>query len=216
MDDAPSNRTDSVHSEARLRRHIVSRWFEYEGELRAAFLRVLLVTAFYAVQLIHFVGFSDRSEAEQKFQRFATVLVVGWLFLSLGVLVCIARRWLPYGLKYATSTLDVALLIIAAAQGNGPSSPLVVAIGLVVVMSGLRGNVRLVWYTTIIAVIGYWILVGMHDPTWFDANHETPVVRQFVVALTLAATGLVTGQMLRIMYQLNSEHGEPTQAVERV
>ena len=36
--------------------HIVGRWEEYEGEGRANLLRLIAVTAFYAIELAHYHG----------------------------------------------------------------------------------------------------------------------------------------------------------------
>ena len=57
---------------------IVGRWQEYEGEGRANLLRIVAIGAFYAVQLIHFYGLCERTEAQIKFDQSATALAVAW------------------------------------------------------------------------------------------------------------------------------------------
>lgn len=186
-------------------RHTTSRWLEYEGELRAALLRVVLIAAFYAVQLLHFLVFSQRSETEQLFHRQATYLAAAWFFVSLGVLVALSRQWLPRGLKYATAGLDVVMLTGIAAIGNGPASPLVFGFGLLIALSGLRGSLPLVWFVTLAAMLAYMVLVGLRDEHWFDAVHATPLVEQIVVELSLASTGIVVGQLVRLPRRLGDE-----------
>jgi hypothetical protein len=186
-------------------RYTTRRWLEYEGELRAALLRVLLIAAFYAVQLTHFLFLSQRSEAEQLFHRQATYLAAAWFFVSLGVLVALSRQWLPPGMKYVTAGLDVAMLTGIAALGTGPASPLVFGYGLLIVLAGLRGSVPLVWFVTLAAMIGYYGLVGLIDKHWFDAVHTTPLLEQIVVELSLAATGIAVGQLVRLPRRLGEE-----------
>lgn len=184
---------------------VAARWLEYEGELRVAVLRVLLVAAFYTVQLIHYLFFCDRSPAEQIFHRQASYLSASWLFVSLAVLVVVSRYWLPRALKYLSATADLLLLTAAAALGNAASSPLVQVLGLLIALAALRGSLPLVWFATIGSMLSYLWLVGLKDERWFDAVHATPPVQQMVVLLTLAAIGIATGQLLRMIRQVTQE-----------
>lgn len=185
--------------------HIASRWLEYEGELRVGLLRVLLVSAFYAAQLTHFLFLSDRSDADQLFHRQVTYLAAAWLFVSLVVLVGLSRQWLPFWLKYATAAFDLTLLTAMAAVGSGPTSPLVYVFGLLIALAGLRGSLKLIACATIGSMLAYCGLVGLADEKWFDANHATPPIVQMVVQLSLAATGIVVGQMVRMIRQVLGE-----------
>ncbi len=184
---------------------VVSRWLEYEGELRSALLRIVLVAAFYAAQLLHFVVFAERTEAEQVFHRQATFVAAGWLFVSLAVLVALTRHWLPSWLKFVTVGIDLVLLTLLAALGSGAASPLVFVYWVVIALAGLRCNLALIWFGTIGAMAAYLILVGMRDPVWFDANHATAPIEQLVVHMSLAAAGLVIGQLVRMTCQVTSE-----------
>jgi hypothetical protein len=51
----------------------------------------------------------------------------------------------------------------------------------------------------------YLSLVGMRDPSWFDAEHVTAPIEQVIVLLSLAAAGLVVGQLVRMMRQVTEE-----------
>jgi ABC-type iron transport system FetAB permease component len=55
------------------------------------------------------------------------------------------------------------------------------------------------------AMLAYLVLVGMSDPVWFDANHVTPPIEQIVVHLSLAAAGLIVGQLVRMVRQVTEE-----------
>ena len=185
--------------------HVVSRWLEYEGELRSALLRVVLVAAFYAAQLLHFTVFSERNAAEQLFHRQATFLASGWLFVSLAVLVALTRHWFPRWLKFVTVSIDLVLLTLLAGLGSGSHSPLVFVFWVVIALAGLRCNLTLIWFGTIEAMAAYLSLVGMQDPAWFDAEHVTAPIEQLIVLLSLAAAGLVVGQQVRMMRQVTEE-----------
>ena len=71
--------------------HIVGRWEEYEGEGRANLLRLIAVTAFYAVELTHYHGLNlwfiemPAGGASRRFHLAVTMLVVVWAMLCLGV-----------------------------------------------------------------------------------------------------------------------------------
>ncbi len=184
---------------------VVSRWLEYEGESRAALLRVVFVAAFYGAQLLHFTVFAQRTEAEQTFHRQATFVAAGWLCVSLAVLVMLTRRWLPSWLKFATVGVDLVLLTLLADLGSGPGSPLVYAYWVVIALAGLRCNLALIWFGTIAAMASYLFLVAMRDPVWFDVEHTTAPITQLMVHLSLAASGLVVGQLVRMMRQVTEE-----------
>lgn len=184
---------------------VVSRWLEYEGELRSALLRIVLVAAFYAAQLLHFIVFAERTEAAQLFQRQATFVAAGWLFVSLAVLVALTRHWLPSWLKYVTVGLDLVLLTLLAALGSGAASPLVHVYWVVITLAGLRCNLALIWFATVGSMAAYLILAGLKDPVWFDADHATAPIDQIVVHLSLAAVGLIVGQIVRMMRQVATE-----------
>ena len=185
--------------------HAVSRWLQYEGEMRAALLRVVLVAAFYGVQLVHHVFFSDRSPVEQNYHRLCTLLACVALFVSLGVILALGRQWLPAALKYVTVSLDILLLSAVAALGKGSQNPMVFALPLMIALAGMRGSLPLVWFATMGSMLSYLGLVGINDEHWFDAYHETPVVEQLVVLVTLAASGTVIGQLLRAHRQISLE-----------
>lgn len=186
-------------SRADLAWHITRRWQSYEGEIRVAILRVALLTLFYTIQLVHYLGFSERTDTDILFHRQITFLAAGWLFVSLAVLVALRQRFFPPHLKFVTSLLDLLLLSTGAALGSGPASPLIGCYFLIIAMSALRFSLPLAWLTSLGAMACYWGLVGLFDASWFDASHATPPVHQMVVLSSLAATGIATGQLVRMV-----------------
>lgn len=177
--------------------HIASRWQEFEGEMRTALLRSILVVVFYAIQLIHYATLETISETEKTYHRQITYVAIAWLFASLAVLVLLKSGIFPAFLKYITTTVDLALVTVLAVLGKGPNSPLLLVLFLVISLSAIRFRIGLVWFTTIGAMIAYMILVASADRTWFDADHVTPLLTQGITLCSLAATGVVLGQIVR-------------------
>lgn len=185
--------------------HITRRWHAYEGEIRTSILRAALVSVFYGIQLINHLGFSVQDAAAVIHHQRVTYLCGGWLLVSLAVLVALRQRIFPPAIKFLTTAFDLAFLTFAAAIGTGTASPLVGCFFLIIAMATLRFSLPLIWFTTIGAMVSYMALVGLGDPTWFDSDHTTSPVTQMVTLSALAATGVVLGQVVRMLRSLAEE-----------
>lgn len=177
--------------------HIACRWQEFDGEMRSTFLRSILVTMFYSVQVIHFLTLEQIVESDRIFHRSVTLGAVGWLFLSLAVFMALKAGFMPPILKYIATAIDLALVTLLAWLGHGPSSPLVMALFLVMAIAAIRFRIGLIWFATLGAMACYMLLVGASDKTWFDGAHVTPILTQAITLCSLGATGVVLGQMVR-------------------
>jgi hypothetical protein len=177
--------------------HVASRWQEFDGEMRSALLRAALVIVFYAVQLIHYFGLEQVSEAEKGLHRAITFSTVGWLVISMGVFIALRGGFMPAWLKYVVTAVDLLLVTLLAWIGHGAASPLVATYFLIIALAGIRFRIGLIWFTTLGAMIGYLVLVGTTDASWFDRDHQTPVLTQAITLCSLASTGIVVGQMIR-------------------
>ena len=177
--------------------HIASRWQEFEGEMRSAVLRSILVIAFYSIQLIHYFTLESGGDADRIFHRQVTLAAVGWLFLSMSVLIALRGGFMPPLLKYIATGIDLGLVTLLAWLSHGPSSPLVLALFLVLAIASIRFRIGLIWFATLGAMACYMFLVGSVDKDWFDSNHNTPVLTQAITLCSLASTGIVLGQIVR-------------------
>ncbi len=180
---------------------IAQRWFEYEGEIRVAVMRVTLVSGLYSLQLLHHFVFSARSGADLLFHRNASLLAAVWLCLSLIVLVALMRRYFPMYLKFAICLTDIALLTLTAGLGSGPASPLIGIYFLLIATAALRCSTALIWTATLASLVGYMTLVGGADGKWFDAEHTTPPITQLVVLTSLLASGWMSAQLVKMIGQ---------------
>ena len=177
--------------------HIASRWQEFEGEMRSAVLRALLVVVFYAIQLVHYLTLQEVAEPDRVFHRQVTMAAIGWLFLSISILIALRGGFMPPILKYISTAIDLSLVTILAWLSHGPSSPLVLALFLVLALAALRFRIGLIWFATIGAMVSYMLLVGSVDTSWFDASHATPLLTQAITVCSIASTGIVLGQIVR-------------------
>jgi hypothetical protein len=197
---------------------IVGRWQEYEGEARANLLRIVAVGAFYGVELLRFYGFENADVAQLPFHRQATSIAVAWTLVGLAVLLCLKQRIFPAALKYASTACDLVLLTALAALGAGPNSPLVFGYFLIIALAAIRFRLRLVWFATIAAMLGYLLLVGLEDgktSRWFDSEHAVPPATQLITLLSLGLTGIVIGQVVRRVRGMASDYAERLCAAEK-
>jgi hypothetical protein len=94
----------------------------------------------------------------------------------------------------------------------------VLAFFVIVVISGLRFSLGLVWFSTIGSIVCYWLLVGIADgknSRWFDSKHAVAPVEQLVTLVSLALTGVVVGQVVRRVKGLAAEYAERLAAAQR-
>ena len=200
--------TATITGSAQRQWYIVGRWQEYEGESRANLLRIVAIGAFYIVQLINFHIIYACDPQQLPFHQQATGIAVAWTMVALAVMLCLRRRMFPAALKYCSTACDLLLLTSLAALANGALSPLVLAYFGIIAMSALRFSLGLVWFSTLVAMLGYYALVGLSDRTWFDKDHVVPPATQLITLLSLGLSGVVIGQVVRRVKAIAAEYAE--------
>ena len=191
--------------------YIVGRWEELGGEARVNLLRIIAVGAFYCVQLAQHFLLSQPTADSTRFHQQATAIAVAWTLVALAVLLSLRLRIFPAALKYISAACDLVLLTVLASLAAGPSSPLVLAYFLVIALAALRFSLGLVWFSTLGAMAGYWLLVGLADAKtsrWFDEQHAVPPATQLITLLSLGLTGVIIGQVVRRVKSLAEEYAQ--------
>ena len=94
---------------------IAKRWQEFDGEMRSALLRAILVVLFYAVQLFHYHHLAD---ADRLFHRAVTFAATAWLMISLGIVIALRGEFMPLALKYVVTAIDLGIITILALLGS--------------------------------------------------------------------------------------------------
>src|SRR6266496_6232249 len=190
--------------------HIVGRWQEYEGEGRANLLRLIAVTAFYAVELAHYYGlhlvFIDipAGGATRRFHLAVTMLVVVWAMLCLGVFLARKQGYFPAGLKFVSTGCDLVLLTSVLALGEGTKSPLVLGFFIILMLACLRFQLPLIWFATLGAVGCYAFLLGY--ARWMDESQRVPRYQQLLTLVGLALAGIILGQVIRRVKHLAEDY----------
>jgi hypothetical protein len=190
---------------------IVGRWEEFEGEGRANLLRLIAITAFYAVELVNYyglnLGFIEMpAVVDRAFHLAVTMLTVAWMMLCLCVLYCRLNRVFPSWLKFISTAGDLLLLTSILTLGDGPRSPLLVGYFLIIAVATLRFSLELMWLATAGAAAGYLFLVGFARwgsiPGWERGDLTTPRHWQVIFVLALVLQGVVLGQVIRRVRRL--------------
>jgi len=203
--------------------HVTQRWQQYEGEARANLLRILAIGTFYLIHLWNYfssagklpnLGFLQLSEAgtvDRRFHLMVTFLALAWVMLAAGVHISLRNRVFPGWLPTVSTLADVLFLTSTLLISAGPRSPLVVAYFLIIVLSALRFDLRLVRVTTVAAIVGYICLLGYAKwPATFGrdgANDYTvPRYQELITIAALALTGIIVGQVIRHVRNLATEY----------
>ena len=192
--------------------HIVGRWQEYAGEGRANLLRLIAVTAFYAVELAHYHGLQlvffeiPGGGSTRYFHIAVTMLVVVWAMLCLGIYVARTQGFFPAGLKFFSTGCDLVLLTCVLALGEGTKSPLVLGFFLIQMLACLRFHLGLIWFSSVGSALGYLFLMGY--ARWFQEAQRVPRYQQLLTLIALAISGVILGQVIRRVRRLAESYAE--------
>ncbi len=203
--------------------HIVGRWQQYEGEARANLLRVIAVGAFYSIELMNYHGLHwsflqmpKQANLAANVHHAVTAIVVAWVFMSLGIFLCLRQRVFPSALKYASTAMDLVLLTSVLVLGDGPRSPVAAAYFVLLALSCLRFSLRLIWFSTGGALAGYLFLLGYDK--WFrdpPPAQLLPRYYQLMFLLALLLTGVMLGQVIRRVRRLAEDYAARMAAAAR-
>ena len=194
------------------------RW-SINAESRINFVRAMGVLTFYVIHLMNvsavhlgggFLNFFG-SDAVKQFSPSVnfviSMLCLGWIIQAILIQVLL-REKKPLGrIGIRLSTLgDLFWLTTLLACSVGPAGVMVIGYLLIIMMAGLRFDLRLIQLTTISAIIAYMILLGM--VRWpfglvKELTLETvPRYQQLMFGLALLFCGVLTGQLVRLGWRL--------------
>lgn len=165
----------------------------WAGEFRVNVIRLVAIVAFYGHHL--FNQFLLRQEFPPRYSLTVGAIAIVWAVGALALHVALSGRWMPSVLRYAAVTFDLIMTSCLLVVSDGPGSPLVVLLFLVVATAPLRLDLRLVWTATILALLAYGFVVG--HATWKRPEWRIPRRQQVIVALAITAAGFLAGQQVR-------------------
>ncbi len=210
---------------------IAQRWQEYDGEMRANLLRIAAIGSFYLLHCWNYLSsqgkvpnwglleLSKEGTVDRRFHLMVTLLALAWAAAALGVHVALRNRFFPKWLPAASTAVDLAMLTAVLCISTGPRSPLVVGYFLVIVLAGLRFDLRLVRLTTGGAAAGYLCLLGMAKwPARFgraaDLDLRVPRYHELVVLAAMVLCGVFLGQVVRRARNLADDYAARRSAGE--
>jgi len=180
----------------------MNRWADLQrveswaGEIRANFIRMAALLAFYGYHLANVYLLSpDDPSIQGSFHAKVTAVVILWAFASMVLHFCLTRRFVPPALKFVSTLFDLTLVSMLLIVWGGPTSPLSILYFPVIASASLRLSLRLVWVATL-GSMAAWALVLGHAK--FFANLPVPTrTAQILFGLGLGAMGLIAGQVVR-------------------
>src|SRR4051794_39481292 len=123
--------------------------------MRVNLVRLLALIAFYGQHLLNVYFSRGDSALTGAFHLAVTALCIAWSIVALMLYVCLSRRWVPPGLKFAATAADLVLITALLTLSGGPRSPLLVLYFLVIGAAALRLSLGLVYAATLGAVAAY-------------------------------------------------------------
>lgn len=189
------------------------RWQQYEAELRVNLVRIGSIGSFYIVHLVHHLGAVgnvpalatlglDAGAALTKQAHIAvTSIVLAWGMIGYWIHYLLRERVFPGWLMYASTMGDICFLTAVLVLTSGPTSPLVAGYFLIIIMSGLRFDLRLVRWSTSIAILSYVFVLGCAK--WpiglskLNALPSVPRYQQLMMICAILLAGVIVGQAVR-------------------
>lgn len=194
------------------------RWEQYAAEMRANMVRCLAIGIFYVVYalhrvagsvdsgLLHALGFDAGLHAPMDVHIAITCIMLAWVMLAFWIHHLLVRQVFPDWLKYVSTVGDIALLSLTLVLTSGASSPMVAGYFLVLMMTALRLDLRLVRWTTVASLVGYLVVLGCSKwPIGLSKTYELPTVPRYHQMIMLSAillAGILAGQWVRQARQL--------------
>ncbi len=212
-----------------LELHAAIRWRQYEAEMRVNTLRLMSVLLFFIIHLVHYYSANNRfpwlaflqmSEGvtiDKNSHYGITAIVVAWVMWAAIVHTCLTGRIFPLWLPYLSVGFDALFLTSMLVLARGAVSPIVAGYFLIIMMAGLRLELRLIWFATTAAVIGYLFVLGCTRwPFGILIDHPLPAVpryHQIMVVCSILLSGLIVGQIIQLTKKLiegirPDQHGE--------
>ena len=122
---------------------------------------------FYAIEVLNYRGLAvgpiqipSVEGVDATFHGASTALAVAWMAVAAAVLVAVKNRIFPPALSYVSTGMDLILMTGVLTLADGPRSPMMLVLFLVIVLAGLRLNPRLVGFATLGAVMSYLFVLG--------------------------------------------------------
>ncbi len=171
----------------------VQRLEGWAGELRVNLIRLVSIAAFYGHHLFNQVVL--KQEFPPRYTLAVTAVAVVWTLGALGLHFALSAVWMPVLLRYGAVFFDLVMVTTLLIVADGPRSPLVVLLFLVIATTPLRLDLRLVRTAALLSMLAYAVVCGYAK--WKRPEWQVPRRQQVMIVLALGAAGLLAGQAVR-------------------
>ena len=179
----------------------------WAGEVRVNLIRAAALLVFYGHHLlVVYVYGGDRSDEAIVHHAKVTAIALAWMAAVFVLYVCLTRRWVPPGLKYAATFWDIAMSsALLVASPDGPRSPLLYLYFVVLATSPLRLSLPLVYAATFgvmaaaTAVLGHYVFSQVGREAYYAPDSPYRIARssEIIFLLAVGTAGLLAGQVVR-------------------
>lgn len=177
------------------------------GERNANLVRLAGLGAFYGIELARYHLLEPGIDT--RFHALVTTIAVAWVSLALAVQVALVRRYLPPGLKLATTLGDLVMVTLLLLAGDGPQSALVVLYLPILGLAALRFHLGLVRLATLGALLSYLVVLG--HTAWVRPELRIPRQEELIFGAALVVTGVLLGQLVRRAQVIAHDYAERRQ-----
>ena len=190
------------------------------AELRVNLIRIISISAFYLIHLWNylapnlgtavsgFIGLGDVAVSGPRHIA-VTTLCLAWLMVAFIVHFLIDQRKASDRLTLWSTLADIVLLTAILSVSSGPAGPMVAGYFLILMLTGLRFNLRLVRNATVAAVIGYLAVLAVSRwPMGVLEKNEmanVPRYHQAMILVAIIISGVIMGQIVRHAYVLSAD-----------
>ena len=193
------------------------------GEIRVNLIRITAIIVFFLNHLVaQYSGLSDVETA--NWFHFRVSAISGFWFLT-ALTVYFWTSLSPWSMKGAciVTALDLTMIgLLVTLSPAGPRSVLVFLFPIVIVAAALRLHLRLVYFTTLGALLAYGLCLGQFVflkigvDQYYSTGSDLRIPRdeQCFVALLLFVTGLIAGQYVRQALRLSGAVALQTEEAE--
>jgi hypothetical protein len=163
------------------------------GESRVNVIRLAALVAFTGHHL--FNQYILRETFPPDYTLSVISIAVVWAVGALALHVALISRWMPPLLHAVMLGFDALMTTCLLLLSDGPKSPLVALLFLLVATAPLRLDLGLVWTATLLALLSYAFVCG--HAKWKKPEWQVPRRQQVVVVLALSTAGFLAGQSVR-------------------
>ena len=174
------------------------------GEFRVNVIRLAALVAFTGHHL--FNQYLLRQTFPPDYTLSVISIAVIWAVGALALHVALISRWMPALLPIAVLGFDAVMTTCLLLLSDGPKSPLVLLLFLLVGTSPLRLDLRLVWTATLLALLSYAFVCG--HAKWQKPEWQVPRRQEVVVVLALGTAGFLAGQSVRQSLRLARDYAD--------